>query len=310
MIHFPPRPSLVAAAAALVAGSFLPLRAQAAEPTKSECIASSEKGQELRRTDKLTAARAQLVTCISTACPGPVREDCAQRLSELDAAMPAIEFEVKDAKGNDLGAVRVFLDGQMLTDHLRGAAIPIDPGEHRLVFRAEGKRHVERTVIIRERDKARVEHIVMEDAPAPEEPAPNPASVAPMAWPTMKPAATAPTETQPPATGGRKLTPLFFAAAGVAVVGLGVGIGAGVASTSSHTSLQNECTGNDCPPTAQGDLDSFHTLRTVSDIGYVVGAAGVVGAAFLFFTAPRKPATPQAARIWLGPTSAGVAGTF
>jgi hypothetical protein len=280
----------------------LPTRAE--EPTKQQCVSSSEQGQDLRRTGKLTAARAQFAACLATSCPGPVREDCAQRIAEVDAAMPAIVFEAKDESGNDLAQVRVSVDGRPLVERLDGTALPLDPGEHHFVFAAQGKQELERTYVLRERDKARRERIVLATA------TPANASMAGGSGPAVSPNATevAPTGNEPPPSS-RRLSPLFFVAGGVAVVGLGVGIGAGVASTSSHSSLVNNCKGNDCPPSEQSDLDAFHSMRTVSTIGYVIGGAGLIGAAVLFFTAPREaPATGAA--IWLGPGVGGLRGTF
>jgi hypothetical protein len=291
-----------------------PILADAAEPTKEQCVASNEKAQDLRRTGKLLDARAQLAVCVSGSCPGPVREDCAQRLADIDAAIPAIVFEVKDPTGNDLAAVRVIMDGRPLVDRLDGTALALDPGEHKFVFRSEGHKRTERTFVLRERDKARREKIVLEveTTPGPPEPATTqPTSVAPMPWPTVAPTSTATTAStaETPAGGGRRVSPLVFVAGGVALVGLGIGIGTGVAAGSKHDALSGECNGNDCPPSAQGDLDSFHSLKTVSTIGYVVGFVGLAaGAAFFFFLPGKSPAA--AARVWVGPGSAGIGGAF
>ncbi len=179
------------------------------------------------------------------------------------------------------------------------------------MFRSEGKKRVERTFILRERDKTRVEHIVMEPAPVAEPVAPEPAKAVPMPWPTVKPSDGSGSAATPEApVQGRALTPLFFVAGGAAVVGLGFGIAAGVASSSKHSALEGECNGNACPPSARGDIDAFHTLRTVSTIGYVVGALGLAGGAYFFFTAPRRPAQGPAARLEFGPASVHVAGDF
>jgi hypothetical protein len=102
---------------------------------------------------------------------------------------------------------------------------------------------------------------------------------------------------------------LAYGALGVGAVGLTVGIATGLVAGSKHGALEGECSGNNCPPSAQGDLDSFPSLKTCSTVGYVVGAAGLVGGAVLWFTGPR-PMTGATARVWIGPTSAGLAGAF
>jgi hypothetical protein len=97
---------------------------------------------------------------------------------------------------------------------------------------------------------------------------------------------------------------------GVGGSALLVGIVAGLVAGSKHGTLTGECdASNNCPWGAQGDLDSFHTWRTFSTVGYVFGAIGIVGGAVLWFTAtPPKSATT--AGVWVGPTSAGVGGSF
>jgi len=281
-----------------------PLFASAADPTKAECIAANEKGQDLRRANKLTAARAQLVTCIATSCPGPVREDCAQRITEIDAVMPAIVFEAKDGAGNDLAAVRVTLDGQPFTDRLDGRALPVDPGEHRFIFQAEGRRMVAKQIIIRERDKTRHEKIVMV-ADTSTEPEPPPAPTTSATIPTSPPPPAAP---DTPPSGGRPIKPIVLVAGGVGVVGLAVGVITGLMAGSSHSSLTNECNGNSCPTSAQSDLDSFHSMKTISTIGYVVGAVGLIGAGVLYFTTGKTSAPTTG--VWIGPTSVGLGGRF
>ena len=50
---------------------------------------ADDAAQDLRLEGKLQAAREQLLICTSPSCPRAVREDCAQRLEELNAAMAA-----------------------------------------------------------------------------------------------------------------------------------------------------------------------------------------------------------------------------
>ncbi|MGO9835624.1 MAG: hypothetical protein ACLP1X_15570, partial [Polyangiaceae bacterium] len=103
---------------------------------------------------------------------------------------------------------------------------------------------------------------------------------------------------------------LAWAAFGVGGAGLAVGVITGLVAGSKHSTLAGECdnAAGTCAPQYAGDLDSFHSWRTVSTIGYVVGALGVAGGAALWFMAPK--ATTTTARMWLGPGSAGIAGAF
>jgi hypothetical protein len=87
-----------------------------------------------------------------------------------------------------------------------------------------------------------------------------------------------------------------------------MGVVTGVAAGSKHSALENECTGNNCPASAQSDLDGFHSLRTVSTVGYVIGLAALAGGVVLWLTAPK---TMEArAAVWVTPSSTGISGRF
>jgi len=271
--------------ALVLAASLAALPAAAGGPTKEQCIAANDHAQEFRQAGKLSKAREQLLVCVAQGCPGPVREDCAQRLDEVDKAMPTIVFEVKNGSGNDVSAVSVTMDRQPVAAKLSGAAIAVDPGEHLFVFEAEGLPRTEKSLVLHEGEKGRRERIVLVAA-----------------QPT-------PTSAAQPATGGRTPPVLAIVAGGIGVAGLVVGAATALAATSKHATLQGECAGSTCAPSAQGDLDSFHALRTVSAVGYVVGALGIVGGAALWYLAPSRP-SDTSARLWVGPASVGVMGAF
>ncbi|MBV9945787.1 MAG: hypothetical protein JOZ69_02960, partial [Myxococcales bacterium] len=88
----------------------------------------------------------------------------------------------------------------------------------------------------------------------------------------------------------------WIAGFGLGAAGLALGVGAGVAAGAKHEALLRQCAGDACPPPAGGDLDAFRTLRTWSTVGYVVGAAGLVGAGLVWFIVPRSPARHPSAR--------------
>ncbi len=142
--------------------------ALAAPPTKEQCIAANEAVQYLREAHKLREAREKLLLCVSEACPGPVREDCAQRLDEVAKATPSIVFDVKDAsRQRRVGDVKVTMDGQPLAGNA-GAAVELDPGEHTFVFEAAGLAKVEKKFVVVEGVKGRREVIRLGSAKPPE----------------------------------------------------------------------------------------------------------------------------------------------
>ena len=140
---------------ALMAESF----AHAGEPTVKECLSASEASLKLGNDYKLRAERAQLLICASASCPNDIRKECLRRVDEVNLAIPSIVFEAKDAQGNDLSAVKVTMDGELLAERLRGIALPVDPGEHTFRFEVAGKPAIEKQLLIREAQKDRHETI-------------------------------------------------------------------------------------------------------------------------------------------------------
>jgi hypothetical protein len=95
---------------------------------------------------------------------------------------------------------------------------------------------------------------------------------------------------------------------GVGAAGLATGAVAGVIMLNKKSDLDDVCTPS-CPPSSQGDLDSFRRARTISFVGYGVGLVGVGLGTVLLLTAPSStPTSNVQARI--GPGSLTVAGRF
>src|SRR5215471_6740742 len=109
-----------------------------AESAADQCIDANTAAQSLQRDGKLGAARETLKRCLDPSCPGLVRDDCAQRLDELERIQPTMVFDVKDGEGHDLVDVKVTMDGQPFAERLAGSALPVDPGEHAFTFETAG----------------------------------------------------------------------------------------------------------------------------------------------------------------------------
>ena len=133
--------------------------ARAGEPSIKECLASSEASLKLANDYKLRAERAQLLVCSAASCPAEIRKECLKRVDEVNVAIPSVVFEVKDPDGNDLTAVRITMDDEVLAEHLRGIALSVDPGEHLFRFSTEGQTTLEKRFLIRESQKDRHEVI-------------------------------------------------------------------------------------------------------------------------------------------------------
>ncbi len=122
-------------------------------PTVDECATADETAQALRKNGNLRAAKQQLAVCVNSACPAPVREDCTERTTEVDKAMPTVLFDVKDSSGIGVTAVGVVMDDVALTDHVDATAFAVDPGKHRFTFTAANGVAVQKEVVVREGEK-------------------------------------------------------------------------------------------------------------------------------------------------------------
>jgi hypothetical protein len=271
----------------ICAGMLLVRAAHAAPPTKRECIGANEAAQDLRQSGRLREAREKLALCVSQSCPGPVREDCAQRLDEVNRAMPTLVFEVKDAAGNDVSAATVTMDGQPLADKLGGTSIPVDPGEHHFVFDdPDGiSLKTETTVIVREGDKDRHVKVVLGGGPGP-----------------------SPQDASTTAPGGRSAVPTAsYVAFGVAGVGLIAGVGFTVAALVE----KGKCTQTGCEPGVSGPANSNTVQQDTVFAGVGYGALLVGAGLGAFFFLSSRPAASQATVApALGPGWLGLEGRF
>jgi hypothetical protein len=283
MLLSPRGPTRAFLLASLVAASLEAPRVEAADPTTAECLAASESSIQLRTDHKLRAAREQLLACSNAACPVDVRTDCARRVESVNAAIPTLVLEAKDAAGADVVSVKVSMDGAPWTERLDGTALSLDPGEHTFRLEAQGTPPVEKVLVIHEGEKDRRERIAL--AP--------PADAIPHAGAVdvMQDASTSDGKTQRIAA---------VASAGAGVLGAGLGIIFGVSASSNWSSAQSTC-GKSCAPTspAVGEQSTAQTDATISTVGFVLAGVGLAAGALLWFTAPHKK--PPAAPLGLAP---------
>ena len=273
--------------------------ARAADPSIADCLTASEASIKFGREPLLRAQRAQLLTCASTSCPGEIRKECIHRVDEVDAAIPTLIFEAKDAGGNDLGAVKVTMDGEVLAERLDGTALPIDPGEHTFVLETAGLPLVQKHFVLREGQKDRRETVTFVPlAPPP---------------PTAKPALPPPPAPAPPPTpehadgmGAQRVIALV--AGGVGIVGLGFGTAFGLAALSKRNSAQQECAAQCATPDGVSMWSDAKSTANVSTVGFVVGGVALAGAAVLWFTAPAGG--HATAQVGIGPGALRVSGAW
>lgn len=106
---------------------------------------------------------------------------------------------------------------------------------------------------------------------------------------------------------GSLLQTIGFVGIGVGAAGLVVGAITGGLAMGKHGSLEDACPEGQCPSSEQGTLDSYHTLGTVSTVGFIAGGVLAAAGLVLVLVAPSDEAEPApTAAMQLGPTSAGL----
>jgi hypothetical protein len=269
--------------------------ARAEDPTTADCLTANVARAKLQNEHRLREAREQLLLCAAQACPKEVREECDRVMVEVNAAIPTIVFEVRDASGSDLTNVRVSMDGKLLVERLDGAAISIDPGEHVFVFEAPGAARVEKRFVIRESEKARRERVSIGESTAPA------AGATPASPPADKPDARAPapmaadgerTSAAPEDGGKGALGTIGLVAAGAGVLGLGLGAVFGLQASSKQS--QANCPDNVC--TSESSLSTLHDAKSAGNLStafFVTGGVLLAGGVTLWALAPRTQVTGQ-----------------
>ncbi len=256
----------VATALALVNGP-----ARAADPTTPECLAATDASLKLDTDHKLRAERSQLLVCAAPSCPADISKECIRRVEQVNAALPTVIFQARDAAGNDLSAVKVSMDGEVLAEKLDGTPLSVDPGEHAFVFETAGQPASTRQFVIFEAQKDR--RVIVDFSPASPPPPPLIARAR-------------------HGLGTQRI--LGIVAASVGVLGLGTGAAFGVSAISKKNDAEaicpNKCN-TDAGVNAWNDAVSTANLSTAL---FIVGGVGIAGATVLFLTAPSSKGTPSA----------------
>lgn len=207
--------------------------------------------------------------------------DAERELDRLRPRVPRLRIDVSGPGHDD---AEVFLDGEPVPEALVGVEQPIDPGEHVVQARTVAGKAVRRSVQIEVGANQQIELVL----PSPPPPVKLP-----------------PKRRDAPAAGS---SPWGWVAIGVGGVGIIAGAGTGVAALGHQNTLDEVCSPR-CPRSYEGELDSYRTLRTLSIIGFGVGAAGLALGTVILLS-DDDSAKGEAVGLWLGPAEAGIRGSF
>jgi hypothetical protein len=95
--------------------------------------------------------------------------------------------------------------------------------------------------------------------------------------------------------------------------GLAVGALTGVLAMGKHSTLSTDAKNGVVPASDADTLNSYHSLGTISTIGFIGGAVLGGGGALLFFMAPSgssAPKTGASVTPYVGLGTVGATGTF
>jgi len=249
-------------AIAIILGVALAAPVARADASRAACVEAYERAQHLKKEDKLKEAREALVTCAQDACPAATRADCTPWLAEVERSLPTIVVAVNDAAGKDVLGAKIAIDGAPYVG-VEGAAIPVDPGPHKVRVDVGGVT-MEESVVARVGEKLRRVVVTVKSPEAATAPVVAPKPEAPPADPS----------------GRSYVLPMTLTAVGV--VGLATAFGVGVAAKSESNDLRATC----APRCTDDQIGAVETKLLVSDIALGIGIASLAVAVYFWVRPP------------------------
>jgi hypothetical protein len=186
-----------------------------------------------------------------------------------------------------------------------GLSLPIDPGQHRIVAKAEGYAPREYPLEIREGESSKLEV--------------EPGATIQNQTEATVPSAPPPTAfsgENPPIHGSSAKRTWGFVGLGIGAAGLIVGGTAGVLAIGKKHTVDDDCfrdAGGQhvCRTSAGVDaVEAGRTLSTVANIGVAVGLVGVAAGAYLLISSGGESTTSAFFRVAPGGATTGVAHSF
>jgi serine/threonine-protein kinase len=200
-----------------------------------------------------------------------------EEASAIASRLGRITIRVTD----NMAGLEVLRDGSIVKPAQWGAAIPADSGSHLIVASAPGHKTWQTTLSLKDGATETVIVPALEVAPVAR--TGLPAKPTDTASPTSGTASKKEARTE--TFGAQRV--FAISAVGIGVAGLAVGSAFGLKSKAAHDDSQaaGVCSGASCQTQEGVDIsDSAQRFGNVATIGFIVGAAGLVGGAALWFT--------------------------
>nr|AYC79505.1 hypothetical protein [uncultured bacterium] len=225
--------------------------------------------------------------------------------TEVSAVSPRIAGVTITVAGPD--SPKVTLDDTQVPSAALGVRRPVDPGAHVVRVSADGWENAEQKFNVVEGGSATVPITLKKAAAAPI--AAVPATAQPTTTTAPATDTTASADTGVASHSSQKT--IGWVVLGVGAAGLVTGAVTGFLALGKHSDLENSCPNNTCTSAQQSDIDSFHTMGTISTIGFIAGLVGVGAGTVLILTAP-KTTTAQGPSVtpYVGLGTLGAVGRF
>jgi hypothetical protein len=241
------------------------------------------------------------------------KADAEQMQTALAPRIPQLKVEL--AHVNEGTDITVELDHVALKSALVGVPFHVNPGKHSLTARA-GAQHVDRDLVIAERDSAKVTldvsslRSVAPAAPAAAPAAPSESAAASAAAsPPAAPASDAAPRAPASSSTGRHI-------AGWVVLGLGAGglITAGVLGAKAieqHSLYEDRCPQGMCSSAYQQYYDTYQTNQLMAIVSGSVGVVAFGAGLYLVLSGDSNSSSSQAfVQPYVGFGTAGAVGRF
>jgi hypothetical protein len=203
-------------------------------------------------------------------------------LAQLRPRIPTIELALGDAEQRSRN-LRLVMDGHMIG---YGSPVSVDPGHHEVVASdADG-------------EQARLSFDIVEGE----------SKTMGMTWLSAGGRAAKKQDQVAGASSARRTWGVV--ALTVGATGLGIGTVTGIAALSRYSAAEAHCPAGRCvegTPVPE-DQSAFHTLRTISAAGYVMGAAGIGTWLGLLLTTPGTTSEHPKVSPWTPVVGMGSAG--
>jgi len=194
---------------------------------------------------------------------------------------------VRDADGQQIPAVKVFSNDELITERLDGTPMALDPGKHRFRFVLPSGDVTSTDVLIREGEKAKVISLTSGEPDRMATPAPlqqgfiskPPLTESPFA-PAVAPVI--------PSTTRRQLPTSFWVASGVGAAAVLSFATFALLGRSIHSDLAN-CSPN-CGEARHGDFDALRRNYLLADVSLAVAGVSAGAAAYLYFSSTASQA--------------------